>query len=54
MLICLYRKVEHHVTVKRELKDQNSLHHQNRNMNVNMHMDMVSGITLMLTQCLKP
>lgn len=45
LMLKLNRKVEHHVTVKRELKEQNSLHHQlNRNMNVNMHMDMVSGI----------
>ncbi|XP_020904916.1 high affinity cAMP-specific and IBMX-insensitive 3',5'-cyclic phosphodiesterase 8A isoform X2 [Exaiptasia diaphana] len=36
-------KVEHHVTVKREVKEPNSLHHQvNMNMNVNMHMETPS------------
>ncbi|XP_032227303.1 high affinity cAMP-specific and IBMX-insensitive 3',5'-cyclic phosphodiesterase 8A isoform X2 [Nematostella vectensis] len=32
-------KVSHHVTVKRELKEANSLNQVNMNMNVNMHME---------------
>ena len=37
------RKVAHHVTVKRDLTQSNTL---NMNMEVNMHMETVSGLML--------
>lgn len=39
------RKVAHHVTVKRDLTQSNTL---NMNMEVNMHMETVSGLMLQL------
>lgn len=41
--IIFFRRVEHHVTVHRELPQANSQHNQlNMNMNVNMRMETVS------------
>ena len=48
--VLLFRKISHHVTVKRDMPHPNSLHNQvNMKMNVNMHMETVR----LMTQCSK-